>query len=54
MINNADKTDFITSLSDALIRIKGKARKLGLKAGDNSIQVFDSSGGASNIFILQL
>ena len=53
-INNQDRTGFITSISDNTIRVKAKSKKLGLTAGDNTIQVFDTSGSASNVFILRL
>jgi hypothetical protein len=53
LINEVDRSDFITSISDTRIRIKGKAKRLGLKTGDNTVQVFDASGAASNVFILR-
>lgn len=54
LINNEERTDFITSISDSTIRVKGKSKKLGLTAGDNTIQVFNTSGTVSNVFILRL
>ena len=54
LINNEDRTDFITSVSDTRLRVKGKSKKLGWKTGDNTLQVFDASGGGSNIFTLRL
>ena len=54
LINEVDRTGFITSVSDTRIRIKGKSKKLGLKSGDNTVQVFDAGGAASNVFILHL
>jgi minor extracellular serine protease Vpr len=53
LINDSDQTDFISSVSDTKIQLKGKAKKLGLKSGDNTVQVIDASGAASNIFILK-
>jgi hypothetical protein len=54
MINGSDRTGFIMSLSDTAIVLKAKPKKLGLVAGDNSIQVIDAGGTASNVFILKL
>jgi hypothetical protein len=54
LINSEDRTDFITGISDTTIRVKGKSKKLGLKAGDNTVQVFDTGGTASNVFLLRL
>jgi hypothetical protein len=54
IINDVDRTDFITDASDTLIQIKGKAKKLKLKSGDNKIQVITSTGAASNVFLLKL
>ena len=53
IINNSDRTGFITEASNTIIKLKGKAKKLGLRPGDNSIQVIDSTGAASNVFILR-
>src|SRR6185295_8289525 len=50
LINGEDRSDFVTSVSDTLIRLKGKPKKLGVKSGENTIQVFDSTGAGSNIF----
>jgi hypothetical protein len=49
LINGEDRSDFVTSVSDTLIRLKGKPKKLGVKSGENTIQVFDSTGAGSNI-----
>src|SRR5262249_12470456 len=54
LINGADVTDFERSASDALIKIKAKAKVLGLQPGNNMIQVITSGGAASNVFILTL
>jgi BNR/Asp-box repeat. len=54
VINDVDRTDFIRSITDTTIRIKGKARGLGLKAGDNTIRVTNSDGAATNVFVLQI
>jgi hypothetical protein len=53
IINGADRTDFITSVSETTIRLKGKQKKLGLVTGDNAVQVIDANI-ASNVFILRL
>lgn len=52
-INGTDRTDHISSGSDTEIKLKGKAKKLGLKSGDNAVQVTDAIGNASNVFILK-
>jgi len=54
VINDIDRTDFIRSLSDTTIRLKSKAKALGLKAGDNTIRVTNSDGAATNVFVLQI
>jgi photosystem II stability/assembly factor-like uncharacterized protein len=54
VINDVDRTDFIRSISDTTIRLKGKARALGLKAGDNTIRVTNGDGAATNVFVLQI
>jgi hypothetical protein len=53
LINNSDRSDFIKNSTDSQITIKGKAKNLGLKAGDNTIQVIDTNGKASNILPFQ-
>jgi hypothetical protein len=53
-INDQDKTDFIASSTDTSITIKGKAKRLGLKSGNNTLQVIDSAGTTSNVFTLIL
>ena len=53
MINNSDRSDFIKNSTDSQITIKGKAKNLGLKVGDNTIQVIDANGKASNILTFQ-
>jgi murein DD-endopeptidase MepM/ murein hydrolase activator NlpD len=53
-INNADKTDRINSSSDSVVKLKGKASALGLRSGENTIQVFHASGAGSNLYRLRL
>ncbi|MGH9763966.1 MAG: hypothetical protein ACREDR_49055, partial [Blastocatellia bacterium] len=53
-INGADQTSFVKSDSDSLIKIKAKAKFLGLKKGSNTIQVVDAHGNASNVYMLTL
>jgi subtilisin family serine protease len=50
LINDIERNEFVTAVSDQLIQMKGKAKFLGLKAGDNTVQVIDSSGAASARF----
>jgi hypothetical protein len=54
LINNVDLTDLIRSSSDGLIKIKAKAKVLGLQPGNNMIQVITAGGSASNVFIITL
>lgn len=54
LINNLDKSEYIKSAGDSLIKIKGKAKNLGLKTGDNDVQVVDGNGGASIVFKLRV
>lgn len=52
LINGNDRSDFIVSVSDDSIQLKGKAKKLGIKSGDNSVQVLNAAGAESNVFTL--
>jgi hypothetical protein len=54
LINGGDVTDFERSASDALIKIKAKAKVLGLQPGSNMIQVITGGGAPSNVFILTI
>lgn len=54
LINGIDRSDFITASSDSSITLKGKQKKVGLRAGDNNVQVIDASGNSSNILVLRL
>jgi hypothetical protein len=54
LINGGDVTDLLRSASDSFIKIKGKARVLGLQPGNNMIQVIAAGGAASNTFTLIL
>lgn len=54
LINDTDRTDRVTSASDTVIKLKSKEKKLGLKSGDNTVQVVDASGAASNVYTLRL
>jgi hypothetical protein len=53
-INGQDRTDFLASSTDTSITLKGKAKRLGLRSGDNTLQVTDSTGAASNLFTFTL
>lgn len=53
VINNSDRTGFIISSSNTRIQLKGKARKMGLVEGENTIQVNSANGMHSNIYILR-
>ncbi|HVF89375.1 MAG TPA: S8 family serine peptidase [Blastocatellia bacterium] len=54
LINGSDRTSFVSSSSETSILLKGKAKKLGLKSGDNTVQVNNASGTSSNAFILRI
>jgi photosystem II stability/assembly factor-like uncharacterized protein len=54
IINGVNKNDYIASASDASIVVTGKMKKLGLKAGDNTIQVITAGNVASNVYLLKL
>ena len=54
LINDVDKSSRISAVSETSLKLKGKAAKLGLKAGDNTIQVILESGDRSNTFVLKL
>ena len=47
-INDVDRTDFVVSISATEIQLKGKAKKLKLKSGDNRVQVL-VNGVRSNV-----
>lgn len=52
LVNGVDRNEFIKNSNDSQINVKGKAKNLGLKPGDNSVQVINASGTASNTFTL--
>jgi subtilisin family serine protease len=54
MINNVDRSKFIKSISNLSISLKAKRKKLGLRDGENTVQVIDANGGRSNIALLRL
>jgi hypothetical protein len=49
VINWVDRSGAMKKISDISISLRGKAKKLGLKPGDNSVQVYTSNGSASNV-----
>ena len=53
IINGKDRSDFVTSVSDTSIQLKGKAKKLKIKSGDNTLQVIITDGTESNVFTLK-
>ncbi|HKV38730.1 MAG TPA: alpha-L-arabinofuranosidase [Blastocatellia bacterium] len=54
LVNDKDVSGLIKKASDSSIRIKAKAKALGLTAGSNNIKVVDANGTASNVFVLSL
>lgn len=53
-INGVDRSEYLKKAGDTSIKLKGKANKLGLVTGNNTIQVVDASGQVSNTFTLRL
>jgi photosystem II stability/assembly factor-like uncharacterized protein len=53
-INNVDKTEYVRSVSESKIKVKGKANGLGLKSGDNLIKVVTADGINSNVLTYRL
>lgn len=51
-INNIDRSNFIKSASDTKISLKAKAKKLGLKGGDNTVVVINGAAESSAPYIL--
>jgi len=51
-VNGADKTQFVRSALDSQIELKGKAKKLGFKTGDNFVRVI-GAGEPSSVFVLK-
>ncbi|MCI0487519.1 MAG: hypothetical protein L0229_13075 [Blastocatellia bacterium] len=49
IINGADRSSRVKNSSETEIKLKGKLSKLGLTPGENTLQLIDSEGGASNI-----
>ena len=54
VINGKDISKFIISSSDTTINLKAKKKKLNLKSGENTVQVFDANGAGSLEFKLSL
>jgi photosystem II stability/assembly factor-like uncharacterized protein len=54
LINGSDRSDFITGSSTTAITLKGKPKKLGLRSGENTLQVISPTGATSNVFVLRL
>jgi len=54
IINSEDRSNRIAFSSDTSIRLTGKVKKLGLRPGENSIQVTTSEGVGSNAFTITL
>ena len=53
LVNNTDRSDFLVSVSETGILLKGKAKKLGLRSGTNTITVIDSRGKANSFFTFE-
>ena len=49
IINGVDRSSRIKNSSETSILLKGKINKLGIVSGQNTVQITDSDGGASNV-----
>lgn len=54
LINGEDKSDHIDMTSDSEVKLIGKTKKLGLKAGNNTVQIVTADTVNSNVFTLPL
>jgi hypothetical protein len=54
LINGGDKSLRIASSSDTSVVLAGKMKKLGLKSGDNTIQIVTSGNVSSNVFTIKV
>ncbi len=54
MINNVDRSKYIKSIANLSISLKAKRKKLGLRDGDNTVQIIDANGARSNTALLRL
>ena len=54
MINGEDRSFRIAENSDTSILLTGKIKKLGLRSGDNTVQVVTSDNGSSNVFTIPI
>jgi len=52
LINDIDKSDHIDTSTDSELKLFGKAKKLALRSGDNTVQIVTSDGATSNVFKL--
>jgi subtilisin len=53
IINDVDRSVYITGASNTTITMKGKRKKMGLRAGNNTVRVIGPNG-ASNVFIVPI
>ena len=54
LVNGQDRSDRIDTTSDSEVKLLGKMKKFGLRAGDNTIQIVTSETVSSNIFTITL
>jgi photosystem II stability/assembly factor-like uncharacterized protein len=54
LINGTDRTVRVSSTTDTSLKLTGKAKKIGIKEGDNTVQVINSNDAPSNVYILKL
>ncbi|MEW6735906.1 MAG: hypothetical protein AB1489_31725 [Acidobacteriota bacterium] len=51
VINEIDQTSQVTAVTNKWLTLKGSPETLGIRQGENTIQVIDENGNASNKFI---
>ena len=54
IINGQDRSNRLSESSDTSAVLSGKTKKLGLKSGDNSVQIITSDDLSSNVFTITL
>lgn len=54
LVNDTDRSNRIDTSSDSEVTLFGKAKKLGLHEGDNTVQIVTSDNVASNTFVLRV
>lgn len=53
LINDTDRTASVVSVSNTSILLRGSAKRLNIKAGENSVQIVKPDGTSSNMFVIK-